>query len=176
MGTVRRMQPSLFPLSAAKDQVSTPRVLAKDIIEFFHPSGRCLDPCAGASEVFLSCLPAGADWCEIQRGKDFYAWGSPVDWIVGNPPYSHYADWLRQSMRIATHIVYLLPVYKVFVSGKFLQELFAWGGIVHIRRYGTGSAWGFPFGHALAAVHYQQGYCGATAWSSYQMSKDSRYH
>ena len=60
-----------------------------------------------------------------------------------------------------------MPVYKVFASGKFLDNLFDWGGIVHIRRYGTGTQWGFPFGHALAAVHYKSGYLGSTAWSRF---------
>ncbi len=164
MGTELKMQPVLFQYAATRDIVRTPFTLAQDMVDFFMPTGVCLDPCAGDG-VFFNLLPTGAVWCEILKGRDFYAWAQPVDWIVGNPPYSHYAAWLRHSMTVAFNIVYLLPLYKVFASGKFLHDLFAWGGIVHIRRYGTGSAWGFPFGYALAAVHYQRAFTGATSWS-----------
>lgn len=166
MGKELKMQPSLIFMPAQSDLVYTPFELAKDMVNFFHPFGLCLDPCAGGG-VFLDLLPA-AEWCEIIRGRDFYAWTKPVDWIIGNPPYSHYSAWLRHSMKVAKNIVYVMPVYKVFASGKFLQDLFNWGGIVHIRRYGTGTDWGFPFGHALSAVHYQAGYKGDTAWSCYK--------
>ena len=161
-----KMQPVLLHVPAEGDVVYTPPELARDIVNFFQPSGVCLDPCAG-SGVFFDLLPAGSEWCEIERGRDFYQWNDPVDWAVSNPPYSHYSAWLRHSMRVAKNIVYLMPVYKVFASGKFLEELFDWGGIFHIRRYGTGTQWGFPFGHALAAVHYQAGYLGATSWSKF---------
>lgn len=167
MGTERLMQPSLIYLSAESDIVSTPIELARDIINFFKPSGVCLDPCAGSPPIFLHLLPPGSEWCEITQGRDFYAWQQRVDWLVSNPPFSHYTAWLRHSMTVAKNIVYLMPIYKVFTSGKFLNELFNWGGLVHIRRYGTGTQWGFPFGHALCAVYYKAGYTGSTAWSSY---------
>lgn len=166
LGTEKQMQPALIYIPVKSDVVYTPNTLAKDVVDYFRPAGLCLDPCAG-NNVFYDLLPAGAEWCEIERGRDFYAWGKPVDWIVSNPPFSHYAAWMRHSMKVARNIVYLTPIYKVFASGKFQDELFRWGGIVHIRRYGTGSEWGFPFGHALAAVHYKANYTGSTTWSRY---------
>jgi hypothetical protein len=166
MGTELKMQPSLIHIPVNSDVVFTPLELAQDMVNFFSPSGFCLDPCCGKG-IFLDLLPSGAEWCEIEKGRDFYAWVKLVDWCVGNPPFSHYSAWLRHSMRIAKNILYLMPVYKVFSSGKFQDELFSWGGIVHIRRYGTGTEWGFPFGHALSAVHYQAGYRGSTSWSRY---------
>jgi hypothetical protein len=167
MGTEQKMQPALFHSPAAADVVYTPLELARDIVGFFQPEGICLDPCSG-SGVFLNLLPLGAEWCEITKGRDFYAWDKPVDWVVGNPPYSHYSAWMRHSMEVAKNIVYIMPVYKIFASGKFLQDLFGWGGIVHIRRYGTGTDWGFPFGHALSAAYYQAGYSGPTHWSEFK--------
>ena len=166
MGTEQKMQPSLIHVPAVNDVVYTSLELAKDMVDFFKPSGLCLDPCSG-NDVFLNLLPPSSEWCEITKGRDFYAWDKPVDWVFGNPPYSHYSAWMRHSMKIAKNIVYVMPVYKVFASGKFLQDLFKWGGIAHIRRYGTGTEWGFPFGHALSAVHYQAGYSGSTVWSVY---------
>lgn len=166
MGTTKHMQPTLLHVATVNDVVYTPAPLARDMVQFFQPEGRILDPCMGTGAFFYQ-LPVGAAWCEIERGRDFYAWETPVDWIIGNPPYSHYSAWLRHSMKVADHIAYLMPVYKVFASGVFLDDLFAWGGIRHIRRYGTGTQWGFPFGHALAACYYQRGYTGPTYWSDY---------
>jgi hypothetical protein len=162
-----QMQPVLMHVPADSDRVYTPPELARDMISFFKPAGICLDPCAGGN-IFYNLLPAGSDWCEIERGRDFYSYTRQVDWIVSNPPYSHYSAWMRHSMKVARNIVYIMPVYKVFASGKFLDDLFQWGGIVHIRRYGTGTQWGFPFGHAISAVHYQRNYIGDTSWSSFQ--------
>ena len=161
------MQPVLIHVPAKNDIFSTPVNLAQDIVGFFKPSGSCLDPCAGQNNVFFDLLPSGADWCEIERGMDFYAWTKRVDWSISNPPYSHYSAWLRHSFKVAKNIVYLVPIYKIFTSGKTLAELFEWGGIAHIRRYGTGTQWGFPFGHALGAIHYQKDYRGPTFWSSF---------
>ena len=161
-----QMQPILLHVAAERDVVSTPPELAKDVIDFFQPSGLCLDPCAG-NNVFYNLLPSGSDWCEIERGRDFYAWTKQVDWAVSNPPYSHYSSWMRHSMKVAINIVYIMPAYKVMASGKFIDDLLDWGGIVHNRFYGTGSQWGFPFGHAIFAVHYQRNYKGTTSWSRF---------
>jgi hypothetical protein len=161
------MQPALLHVPTEKDVVYTPAELAADMVAHFSPQGFCLDPCAGDG-VFLDRLPPGSAWCEIERGRDFYAWTEPVDWIISNPPYSHLLAWIRHSFSVAKNIVYLMPSHRVFASAAFLDDLFAWGGIVHVRRYGTGSQWGFPFGHALAAVHYQACYRGGTSWSRYQ--------
>ena len=159
-----KMQPLLMHVAAERDIEYTPPELARDMVDWFAPAGVCLDPCAGDG-VFYSLLPIGSEWCEIERGRDFYAWNTPVDWIVTNPPYSNLLSWIRHSFTVAKNIVYLMPSHRVFASGEFLDDLFEWGGIVHIRRYGTGSQWGFPFGHALSAVHYQAGYTGPTSWS-----------
>lgn len=166
MGTEKRMQPTLIHVPTINDCHATPPELATDIIRFFKPSGKCLDPCRG-NGVFFDMLPSGTEWCEILEGRDFYAWEKSADWIISNPPFSHYSEWIRHSMKLAKDIVYLMPPYKIFASNKFQDELFGWGGLVHIRRYGTGTDWGFPFGHALAAVHYQAGYTGATSWSKW---------
>lgn len=162
-----KMQPILMHVVAIKDVVFTPPKLAQDMVTYFSPAGVCLDPCAGDG-VFFNLLPAGSDWCEIESGRDFYAWTKPADWIISNPPYSHLLAWIRHSFTVAKDIVYLMPSNRVFASAQFLDTLFDWGGIIHIRRYGTGTQWGFPFGHALAAVHYRKGYTGTTSWSRYE--------
>ncbi len=161
-----KMQPVLMHVAAIKDIEYTPPKLAQDMVTYFSPVGVCLDPCAGDG-IFFNLLPDGSEWCEIERGRDFYAWTKPADWIISNPPYSHLLSWIRHSFKVAKDIVYLMPSNRVFASAEFLDDVFEWGGIVHIRRYGSGSQWGFPFGHALSAVHYQKDYRGDTSWSKY---------
>lgn len=166
------MQPMLMHVRAERDLVYTPPALARDMVDFFQPAGTCLDPCSG-SGAFLDLLPTGSKWCEVERGRDFYAWTKSVDWIISNPPFSHLLAWIRHSFKVADDIVYLMPSHRVFASAAFLDDVFIWGGIVHIRRYGSGSQWGFPFGHALAAVHYRKGYEGETSWSRFGRQRKS---
>lgn len=142
-----------------KDVVFTPDWIARDMVEFFGPSGRILEPSKGDS-VFLKYLPSSTEWCEITEGKDFFAWHEPVDWCFGNPPYSMFSDWITHSMSIASHICYLIPLNKPFNSGKMLQEWYDWGRIVHMRYYGNGHSLGFQIGFACGAVYYQKGYFG----------------
>lgn len=68
------------------DRVYTPDALARDIVLHFSPSGRILEPCCGGG-AFLRAMP-GCDWCEIDKGMDFFACTGRYDWIVTNPPYS----------------------------------------------------------------------------------------
>lgn len=166
MGKLLTMQPFLLHSPANRDIVFTPDWLARDIVEYFKPTGVCLDPCRGDG-AFLRHLPSGSHWCEIEQGVDFYAWSTPVDWIISNPPYSHLLAWIRHSFKIAANIVYLMPVHRVFSSFQFLADLQAWGGVAEIRLYGTGTRAGFRFGNAMGAVYYKAAYQGSTKWSSY---------
>jgi len=162
--TLRWMQPTLIHVSTMKDVVYTPRWLAREIVDHFQPSGFCLDPCTGDG-AFFECLPAGSAWCEIERGRDFYAWTEPVDWVISNPPYSHLLSWIRHSFAVASNIVYLVPLHRVMGSEKFLRDVVDYGGLKEIFTIGTGTSVGFPFGHALVAVHYRRDWHGGTMWS-----------
>ena len=159
-----KMQPTLVHVPTEKDLVMTPRWLARDIIAHFQPSGRILDPCRGDG-AFFDQLPEGADWCEIREGRDFFAYVNQVDWIVSNPPYSCLLSWIRHSFKVARNIVYLAPLHRVMASCTFLEDVAAWGGLAEVYVIGTGATAGFPFGHALAAVHFQRGYRGGTRWT-----------
>ena len=142
-----------------KDVVYTPDWVARDMVEFFQPSGRILEPSKGDG-VFLKYLPSSTEWCEINEGRDFFAWHTPIDWVFGNPPYSVFSDWITHSFSIANHVCYLIPLNKPFNSGKMLQEWHEWGRIIHMRYYANGGALGFPIGFACGAVYYQKGYFG----------------
>lgn len=160
-------QPQLImvPLDK-KDVVYTPEWVVRDMVEFFKPAGQILEPCKGAG-VFLKFLPPQTEWCEIQEGKDFFAWNSPVDWCFGNPPYRMFGKWMYHSMAIASDICYLLPCDKPFISWKMLKTMRTWGRVKHMRVYGTGSSLNFPIGFAVGALHFQRGYHGPMEMSYY---------
>lgn len=90
---------------SGNDRVYTPDYLAKSIVERYQPKGRILEPCKG-NGVFLKYMPT-AEWCEIDNGIDFMDWTDKVDWIITNPPYSKYRDFLRHSFEIANNVVFL---------------------------------------------------------------------
>jgi len=165
-------QPQLFkiPLDPG-DVVYTPDWVARDMVDYFHPIGRILEPCAGDG-VFLKYLP-GAEWCEIEKGRDFFAWNEQVDWIVGNPPYNNYSDWLAHSLEVAKNILYLLPCNKAFNSYAMMIRVRDWGGMRAMRVYGPGSKLNFPVGYAAGAIHYCRDYCGDMGISYYE-SKQKR--
>lgn len=142
-----------------KDVVYTPDDVAKDMVEWFQPTGKILEPCKGGG-VFLKYLPEGTDWCELQEGRNFYEYQGKVDWIVSNPPYSNYAKWVYHSMEVADNFAYLMPCDKPFISNKMLLKLREWGNIRHMRVYGPGHRLGFPIGYAIGAIHFQKGYRG----------------
>lgn len=138
------------------DIVYTPDAVAKFIVETFKPYGRILEPCKGGG-AFIRYLP-DAEWCEIQEGRDFFDWDEQVDWIVSNPPYSLWDQWMSHSMDLAEHIVYLVPFAKVFKLST-LREILSWGGIVSVLNITPQTA-GFPFGFPCGAFYFRKGYKG----------------
>ncbi len=58
------------------DYVLTPEWCAKDIIEYFNPTGNLLDPCRGLNKVFHKLMPEKSDYCEIQEGINFFVAGT----------------------------------------------------------------------------------------------------
>jgi hypothetical protein len=144
-----------------KDVVLTPRHIAVSMVNHFKPSGAILDPCRGEG-VFSDMI--GCDWCDIQEGSDFFDWETPMDWIIGNPPYSIYSDWIRHSFDIADNIVYLIPINKAFNSSSMLKATYDWGGIAEIVHVGPGAQLKFPIGFAIGAVHYKRCYKGGITY------------
>lgn len=149
------------------DVVYTPDWAAKDIVDYFKPSGKILEPCKGGG-VFLKYLPTNTDWCEIQEGKDFFEWNEKVDWVVSNPPYSLTRKWFKHSYEIADNLLYLVPLRNIFSGYGFIKEIYQFGGIVEIRNYGTGGSLGFPMGNAIGALHIQKSYIGDAKFSFYE--------
>lgn len=143
------------------DIVYTPEIVVKDIISFFPITENCLDPCKGDG-AFLKELPAGSDWCEIREGKDFFSYTDHKEWIVGNPPYSIFKDFLAHSYNIADNIVYIVPTNKVFQSFKIMDLIDRNGGIHTMLAYGGGQNVGFPFGFSVGVFYFKKGFTGST--------------
>lgn len=152
-------QISLLNIPATLDVVYTLDIIAREIVKFYQPYGVILEPSCGDG-AFLKYLPANTLWCELTAGRDFFAWNERVDWIVSNPPYSIFSDWLRHSFEIADNIVYLIPVNKPFNSYRLMREIYQWGGIRHCLVIGPGRQLGFEVGYAFGAFHFQRNYRG----------------
>ena len=152
-------QASLFPLEGnPNDVVYTPVDLSFDIVSFFKPSGRILEPFKGDGS-FLQHMPT-AEYCELKEGRDFFAFNEKVNWIVSNPPFSIFRQCLEHSFSISDNVVYLVPLWKTFVSSKIIKIIKGYGGIKTILHCGSGSECGFDVGFAMAAIHYKKDYEG----------------
>jgi len=165
MGKLLEWQPTLLHVPVKKDVVYTPRWLSAAIVDHFKPSGCCLDPCRGDGAFFDFLPPHSRDYCEIEQGRDFFSFSGPVDWIIGNPPYSILLSWIRHSFLVADNVAYLIPLHRVFASLPFLEDVRRYGGVAEVLVVGTGTTAGFPFGYALGVVHYRRGFSGGTRWS-----------
>jgi len=143
------------------DKVYTKSYVAKDIIEWLHPFGVCLDPCKG-NGAFYKYLPLNKEWCELDDGKDFFNYNQKVDWIVGNPPYGIFENFLQHSFNLANNVCFLVPTNKIFQRGKIMNMINDFGGIKGIRIFGSGSNIGFPFGFSVGAFWFAKDYKGKT--------------
>lgn len=149
------------------DVVYTPDWCARDMVEWFKPSGRVLEPCKGDGAIY-KYLPDGSEWCEIELGRDFFAYSKQVDWIVSNPPFSMFDEFMLHSYGISQNIVYLITL-KNTMNAHGRVEMFRRGGwMKHIRFYGTGGGLGWAMGNEIGAIHFVRGYTGPTSWSWYK--------
>lgn len=155
-----KTNPALKP----NDVILTPEPIAKEMIALYDiPEGaKVLDPCSGEG-VFYDNYPAHCekDWCEISKGRDFFAYTDSVDWIISNPPYSIFEEFLTHSLKIADNVCFLVPLAKVVSSLRRINKVLDYGGFVSMHIIGA-SRCGFPFGFPAAAIHMKRGYKGDT--------------
>lgn len=135
------------------DKVMTPIYICKKIINHFKPIGSILEPCKGTGN-FLSIIP-NADWYELDEGKDFLTARGHWDWIITNPPYSQYRDFLNKSMEIADNIVFLQLINATFYKARLRDMLNNNFGIKEIWCIDTPKE--FPqFGFQMGCVYYKR--------------------
>lgn len=142
------------------DVVYTKREISRGIISYLKPCGICLDPCRGDG-AFYDYLP-NAEYCEIKEGKDFFDYYNNVEWVIGNPPYSIFKDFLQHSFEIANNVSFLVPTNKIWQRQVVMDMINKWGGVKSIIIYGSGSLIGFPFGFSVGNFHFEKGYSGET--------------
>ena len=141
-----------------RDVVLTKPRIAEMIVRHFKPSGRVLDPCRGTGAFWKHMT--GAEWCEIEEGRDFLEWKTPMDWIVSNPPYSNFWDFLAHSFTLSENVVYLIPLHKIWSSQRYMDAIREYGGIRETLIIGGGKVAGFTMGFPVGAVHFQRKYRG----------------
>lgn len=154
-------QPQLLHIALnPRDVVYTPDDVARDVVAFFKPSGKILEPCAGDG-AFLKYLPPDTEWCEIEKGRDFFAEHRHFDWIVGNPPYSAMTAWMQHSFELAPDVVYILMVQALYYNLARQRMIADYGGIRTMMLLGTATGIGLSgCGFVMAAIHFQRGYRG----------------
>ena len=98
------------------DVVYTPTKLAEDIVKYFNPTGRVLEPCRGDGAFYNTGL--FTDWCEIAEGKDFYEFNDSVDWIITNPPWSQITKFIEHSIKHSDNVVFLTGIYHMMTKKR----------------------------------------------------------
>ncbi len=151
---------SLAPKNG-NDCIQTPIDIAKKIVEHFKPAGKILEPCCGEGN-FLTALKDSAEmiyWCEIKKNVDFLTIIDHYDWIVTNPPYSKYRDFLNKSMQVVDNIVFLQLVNATFYKARLRD--------IRNNNFGIKEIWcietpkQFPqFGFQMGCVYYKKDWTG----------------
>ena len=142
-----------------QDRVMTNPKTAKSIIEYFKPEGKILEPCKGEG-AFYDQLNGDKHWCEIDLGRDFFKYDKKVDWIITNPPYSIYDQFLEKAMSISDNIVFFVPFSKLFKSKSNDLMVKNYGDIKELINMGTGSQHGFKMGFIVGCIYFKKNYVG----------------
>jgi hypothetical protein len=141
------------------DLVMTNPSLAKVILDYFNPTGIVFEPARGDG-AFYNQMKDPKGWCEITDGRDFFDYDRKVDWIVTNPPYSIYDQFLLKCFEVADNVVLLVPLAKAFKSKKIDMAIQEYGGLKEVLMLGGGGEVGFKFGFPVGCLYYQRGYKG----------------
>lgn len=107
-----------------------------------------------------SPLPAtSVHWTEVKRGRDFFAWDQPIDWIITNPPWSQIRAFLQHAMTLADHVVFLMTINHVWTKARLRDIREAGFGLKEIVLVDMPRT--FPqSGFQLGAVHVCRGWKG----------------
>lgn len=140
------------------DKVWTPDYLAAQIVEYFKPTGKILEPCKGQG-AFSNIIP-NCDWCELDLGRDFLQVSGKWDWIITNPPWSQFRSFLKKSMEVADNIVFLSLLNAWFMRARMRDVKEAGFGIVEILTLDTPPKPWPQTGFQLSAVYIKRDYKG----------------
>ncbi len=144
---------------SGNDRIMTPSELGKQIVEYFQPSGRTLEPCCGDGQGFLQWLP-NAEWDEIDKGRDFFRRTTRTDWIITNPPYSILTKFLHHCFELADHVALLILLPNVLQRAKIRlarQASFGLHTLIYVK---NPSGWP-QFGFQVGVAYWQRNYIGS---------------
>jgi hypothetical protein len=147
------------------DRIYTPPELAERIVKHFHPRGMLLEPCAGKHAFTNAMWPYSrfpVDCCEIDVGSDFLSdnFSGNYDWIITNPPWSKFRDFLKKSMEVSENIVFLSLLNAWFMKARVRDMREAGFGMVEILMLDTPPKPWPQTGFQLSAVHIKRDYRG----------------
>jgi len=97
------------------DKHYTPEEVAKDCLDLLpiKYTDIVVDAGSGIKKVWYDNLKVKTKYeYEIEEGNDFLKHTDPVDWVVGNPPFSLGWEFLHHSSRIARKGIAFLGSYK----------------------------------------------------------------
>lgn len=140
---------SLHKSSERKNDIYlTPEKLVKDVINLieFTNGDIVLDPSAGDNQIFYNNFPSNVTRlkCEITDGTDFFEFNQPVDWIIGNPPWSKLTKWFKHTCEITNKgFCYVAAVYSLSYNRiKMITE--AGFKLVYYQPFIVKSWFGYP--------------------------------
>ncbi len=145
------------------DRIMTPPETARLILAHFRPHGRILEPCCGSGS-FSNLMP-GCDWCELDEGRDFLALDGHWGWIVTNPPWSKFRDFLRHGMEVADNIVFLCLINAWFMRARQRDMAQAGFGLVEILHVPVPPPPWPQAGFCLGAGWLRRGWTGGVHFS-----------
>jgi hypothetical protein len=98
-------------------------------------------------------------WAERKLDRDFFAWRERVDWIVTNPPWSQFREFLCHAMELADHVVFLVTINHVWTRARIRDITTAGFGLKEIVMIDTPATFP-PMGFQLGVVHLARQWVG----------------
>jgi hypothetical protein len=99
--------------------------MVKDLLKLipFETGDNVLDPCSGRNKVWFKNFYVNTNnfELEIEEGKNFFNWNIPVDWIIGNPPFSQGVMFVEHALSFCRKGVGFLGNHN-FINSLFLPR------------------------------------------------------
>lgn len=137
------------------DKIYTPNEIVVKCVDYLSKNylsytDILLDPALGLGGFYKELVERNfmVEWCEIEKGRDFFEYKGKVDWIITNPPFSIMTEWLEQCVKVSEKgFALLIPINKVFISNKRLDIIKDFS--IEILRFKTPKSWSINFPIAL---------------------------
>ena len=145
----------------SNDVVMTPKPLAEALVDVLKPFGRILEPAAGDGAFIDALRRYGVvEVCDVVDGDPGFTWFTGrVDWVVTNPPWSKFADFLRHAMQVGDHVAFLATVNHFWTKRRVRDMRDAGFGYRQLILCEWPPEWPMS-GFQLGMMHIERGYRG----------------